>query len=97
VNKQVIERAIEALNDFNKCVKAKADGAYETNDFVKARELVIPALEKQMPKKPEFYGDSEDGKLLCPSCNEDLWDVRECGYNGCPYCLQAIDWRNEDE
>lgn len=27
----------------------------------------ISALEKQIPKKPESYGDSEDGKLLCPS------------------------------
>ena len=60
-------------------------------------ELAISALEKQILKKPEYYGDSEDGKLLCPSCGEDLWDIRECGFIGCPYCLQTIDWRNEDE
>ena len=62
-----------------------------------AIETAISALEQQIPKKPEFYGDSEDGKLLCPSCGEDLWDIKECGFNGCPYCLQAIDWGNEDE
>ena len=55
-------------------------------------EELKEAREKQVAKKPILYGDSEDGKLLCPNCNEDLWDVKECGYNGCPYCLQAIDW-----
>lgn len=26
------------------------------------------AVEKQKPKPCEFYGDEEDGKLLCPNC-----------------------------
>ena len=48
------------------------------------------AVEKQKPKPCEFYGDEEDGKLLCPNCGEDLWDLKECGFNNCPYCGQAI-------
>ena len=44
------------------------------------------AVEKQKPKPCEFYGDEEDGKLLCPNCGEDLWDLKECGFNNCPYC-----------
>ena len=59
------------------------------------------AVEKQKPKPCEFYGDEEDGKLLCPNCGEDLWDLKECGFNNCPYCGQAILWENlegmEDE
>ena len=55
-------------------------------------EAIKKALEKQIQKKPILYGDSEDGKLLCPNCNEDLWDIKECGFNGCPYCLQKLDW-----
>ena len=53
------------------------------------------AVEKQKPKPCEFYGDEEDGKLLCPNCGEDLWDLKECGFNNCPYCGQAIyeNWR----
>lgn len=50
------------------------------------------AVEKQRPKKAEFYGESEDGKLLCPNCSEDLWELKECGFNNCPYCGQAIYW-----
>lgn len=48
--------------------------------------------EKQKPKKPEYYGDSEDGRILCPTCKEDLWDLKECGFNTCPYCGQKLDW-----
>lgn len=50
------------------------------------------ARERQRAKKPELYGNSEDGKLICPSCEEDLMDLAGCGFNCCPYCGQAIDW-----
>lgn len=48
------------------------------------------AKEKQIPKKLKYYGDSEDGAILCPSCESDLWDLKECGFNNCPYCGQSI-------
>ena len=48
MNKQEIEKAIEILRDFNKCVVAKADGAYETIDFVNAKELAISTLTQQL-------------------------------------------------
>lgn len=54
------------------------------------------AMEKQKPKPCEFYGDEQDGKLLCPNCGEDLWDLKECGFNNCPYCGQAIDWEESE-
>lgn len=50
------------------------------------------AREKHTPKSVEFYGDGEDGKMLCPNCKEDLWDLKECGFNNCPYCGQALEW-----
>ena len=50
------------------------------------------AVEKQKPKKAELYGDSENGKLLCQNCGEDLWELKECGFTNCPYCGQAIQW-----
>ena len=59
---------------------------------IDASLVAVECMEKQIPKKPILYGDSEDGKLLCPNCNEDLWDIKECGFNGCPYCLQKLDW-----
>lgn len=53
------------------------------------------AVEKQKAKKPDYYGDSEDGKILCPNCGEVFWDLEECGLNVCPWCGQAIDWCEE--
>lgn len=57
---------------------------------------IMEAVEKQKAKKPEHLGNSEDGKILCPNCQEDLWDLKECGFNACPYCGQAIDWSREE-
>ena len=37
---------IEVLSDFNKCVCVKADGAYETDEFIKAKNAAIQALEE---------------------------------------------------
>lgn len=54
------------------------------------------AMERQKAKKPTLYGDFEDGKLICPNCEEDLMDLAECGFNCCPYCGQAIDWGDTD-
>ncbi|MBO5371584.1 MAG: hypothetical protein J6A75_02575 [Lachnospiraceae bacterium] len=48
--------------------------------------------EKSVAKKPKHYGDSEDGKLECPNCEEDLWELIECGFSNCPYCGQKLDW-----
>ena len=55
------------------------------------------SVEKQIQKTLEFFGDCEDGELLCPSCQEDLWDLKECGFNNCPYCGQAIQWNKNLE
>lgn len=59
-------------------------------------DIAIEALEKQIPKKPSYYGEEDDGKILCPYCETDLYDDRECGFNNCPYCGQAISWEEEE-
>ena len=60
-------------------------------------EVAIEALEKQTQKKPSYYGEEDDGKILCPYCETDLYDDRECGFNNCPYCGQAINWEGVKE
>ena len=65
-------------------------------------ELVISALEKQIPKKPDLEADGYvDGYLaydiwICPCC-ETRYEVDYDDYKNCPKCGQAIDWRNDDE
>lgn len=61
-----------------------------------ARELAIKALEKQIPKKPNFEGDGFDDKgniiydtWICPCC-EEHYEVDYDNYKYCPNCGQAI-------
>lgn len=50
------------------------------------------AMKRQTGKIPKLYGDYEDGRLLCPNCDENLMDLAECGFDYCPYCGQKLDW-----
>lgn len=58
--------------------------------------LIKKAIEKQIPKKPDYEGDGfdEDGYLIydtwiCPNC-EHKYEVDYDDYDFCPYCGQAI-------
>ena len=65
-------------------------------------EIIIKALEKQMPKKPDLGGDGydENGELIydtgyCPNCRhifEVDYDATMC----CPVCGQALDWSDAE-
>lgn len=64
-------------------------------------KLAILALEKQIPKKPDYEGDGYDdsGNLIydtwfCPNCNKD-YEVYYDDYKFCPNCGQAIDMKLE--
>lgn len=64
-------------------------------------EDLIEALQKQIPKRPDFEADgySPDGFLvydtwICPSCGK-RYEVDYDDYKHCPECGQAIDWQEE--
>lgn len=58
-------------------------------------DMAIFALEKQMPKTPDYEGDGyADGKLvyetwICPSCGKH-YEVDYDDYDFCPNCGQAL-------
>lgn len=59
--------------------------------IVKARDLAIKALEKQIPKKPDFTEDKEFA--LCPCCNGNgLADKQKY----CDNCGQKLDWSDTE-
>lgn len=54
-------------------------------------EMIIQALEKQIPKRPDFTEDKEF--VLCPCCNgKGLSDKQ----NYCDNCGQKLDWSDEE-
>ena len=71
-----------------------------------ALKMAIPALDKQIPKKPQYVdtrfrhhgrkisdGSSLDKCYKCPNCNSHIFhvfDSEKC----CKYCGQALDWSN---
>ena len=66
-----------------------------------AVNIAIKALEKQIPKKPDFEGDGYwNGELvydtwICPCC-EKHYEVDYEEYDCCPNCGQRIDWSEEE-
>ena len=70
--------------------------------------LALEALEKQIPKKPQYVdtrfrhhgrkiseGSSLDKCYKCPNCNSHIFhifDSEKC----CKYCGQALDWSDND-
>ena len=68
-----------------------------------ASRMAIQALEKQIPKKPEYEGDGyADGELVydyakCPICGHDFeYEINDWGCNYCSNCGQKLDWSDEE-
>lgn len=78
---------------------------WQGGDGVDACRVAVKALEKQIPKKPDYEGDGydENGNLIydtwiCPNCGKH-YEVDYDDYDFCPDCGQAIDkaldWSDE--
>lgn len=73
----------EAIKEFQQNI----DMPFGSNISREASELAIQALEKQIPKKPDFTEDKEFA--LCPCCNGNgLADKQKY----CDNCGQKLDW-----
>lgn len=92
------DRLIKQLaDDYSAVLKeAKSMGCNEVkalyNISLKNMEMIVQALEKQIPKKPDFTEDKEFA--LCPCCNGNgLADKQKY----CDNCGQKLDWSEESE
>ena len=82
--------------------EAKSMGCNEIkalyNIPLKNMEMIVQALEKQIPKKQTYEGDgyAPDGTFvwdewLCPCCGK-RYEVDYDNYDYCPNCGQKLDW-----
>lgn len=74
----------------------------EISIYDEMAEAVIPAVEKQIQKKPYYEGDGYDDKgeliydtWICPQCGTKF-EVDYDDYKHCPECGQKIDWSEEE-
>ena len=89
-------------------LKCNVEGDYINLDDLEAFNLAIPALEKQIPKKPTPHivepveapikiGNMNWGRgttiYYCPNCKDFI--SRTCAY--CRKCGQALDWGEDSE
>jgi len=65
---------------------------------ISAFDLAIEALEKQIPKKPE-YTDEYCDFAYCPNCEkgEFEFDTNTWEMKYCYECGQAIDWSDDND
>ena len=82
-----------------KMVNGKLQGGFpdHDSDTGKAIDKAIEALEKQIPKIPDYEGDGyADGELvydtwICPRCGRQ-YEIDYDHYVYCPECGQLISW-----
>lgn len=83
---QMLDHYLEGLTpqqikDMQFCLKEKS------RECGKLRQELQELKNKvTVAKAPVQYGDEEEPILRCPSCDEDVTDLVECGFNFCPYC-----------
>lgn len=75
----------------NRCIPQLCNDGCMYKNTKCAFSMAIKALEKQIPKKPDFTEDKEFA--LCPCCNGNgLADKQKY----CDNCGQKLDWSNAE-
>lgn len=85
-----IQKALEII---------KNEVSYKSGIIInEALKTVDSAVGKQIPRKPDIWGDGvdDDGDLIydswaCPCCHEE-YELDYDEYEYCPNCGQALDW-----
>lgn len=86
-------KLIDALKDIAKAIRE-----------LSARDGVASVLERQIPMKPDYWGDGfdDDGNIVydqakCPVCGHDFeYQINEWGSKFCQDCGQALDWSDNE-
>lgn len=75
-------------------VKPKALGRCEDSNLDLLQELVDRATPKKCEEKEQIVNGISIIHAVCPNCGIEIDEFEH--FKGCPYCLQAIDWSDEE-
>ena len=106
--KEAIERLYNMKNKVDVALmnskREKGDWLYDdVQGTADTLRMAINALEKHIPKKPEYEADGyADGNLVydyakCPICGHDFeYGINDWGCEYCSDCGQKLDWSDEE-
>ena len=63
-------------------------------------QLINEHFENATPKKAILVHEYDGYMYECPNCHEEFrpnYILDNITWKGCPFCLQALDWSEEDE
>ena len=90
----------EAIKELH---KIRPRGGIIPQKRAEALDVAINALEKQIPKKPEYEADGYAGGELvydyakCPICGHDFeYGINDWGCKYCSDCGQKLNWSDEE-
>lgn len=92
----------EKMTANERALKILTEDTISAQERVRARDIAILAIEKQIPKKPEiksgliseYFLDTVE-RFYCPECGKSFSDLLDDGFGKftcCPWCGQRIDW-----
>ena len=91
-----LEETVEYFRDM-----VESCGAYELcpcfHDDMEMTKIALSALEKQTPKKPREA--VQTGFFWCPDCKRAIKmriEDSKINISYCPFCGQALDWRETE-
>lgn len=97
MDEKIVKEAIELINHCidiqDKCKMVTHANISAIDEDIKAYQVAIEALEKQLPKKPDIMDYIlGDINFKCPTCKSEY--ICEKGYEHfyCPNCGQKIKW-----
>ena len=98
-----ISEAIKRIKDHNE-IHSRNEKHFAIH-ITEALNMAIEALEKRIPKAPDYFGDGYDengiliyDRAICPNCGNDEFeaDINNWGCKFCPDCGQALEWDSEE-
>lgn len=102
VQEMTLQEAIRRIKNHNEIHSKNEHFAIYITE---ALNMAVDALEKQIPKKPDYEADGYDengiliyDRAICPNCeNDDFeYDINNWGCKFCPDCGQALDWSDTE-